>query len=380
MKLAILRPGSTISLSGNIVKKFKGEGVEVQMSGSSDLITYSIAAPLPITQNSGRAEQIDNRHVSLRYTPDQLAFRVQSSVIAAAHDFWDKNDFTILTTPKIVGAASESGSEVFELDYFGRPAYLAQSPQFYKQMAMAGGVRAFAEIGPVFRAEPSDTPRHLAEFSMVDMEVAWIEENHRHLMTLEETFLRDIFNKVNDKHGDAIKKVFNASLELPNEPFPRITHAEAREILSGKGIHLAENEDIRTEAERVLGDYFMKQDGHPFYFVEEYPVDARVFYHQRPAGKPNLTKSFDLMFKGVEITTGAIREHRPDVLKAQAEEKVPGLSVEPGMQNYFKSFEHGCPPHGGFAIGLGRLVQKMLDRPSIQDVTYLPRTMQRLTP
>ena len=179
------------------------------MSGSSDLITYSIAAPLPITQNSGRAEQIDNRHVSLRYTPDQLAFRVQSSVIAAAHDFWDKNDFTILTTPKIVGAASESGSEVFELDYFGRPAYLAQSPQFYKQMAMAGGVRAFAEIGPVFRAEPSDTPRHLAEFSMVDMEVAWIED-HRHLMTLEETFLRDIFNKVNDKHGDAIKYLMPA--------------------------------------------------------------------------------------------------------------------------------------------------------------------------
>jgi aspartyl-tRNA synthetase len=378
-KISSLRPGSTISLSGPVAKKYKGEGVEIQLSNTSDLTIHSIADPLPITQNSGRAEHFDNRHVSLRYKPDQLAFQVQSSVIAAAHDFWDRNDFTIITTPKIVGAASESGSEVFELDYFGRPAFLAQSPQFYKQMAMAGGIRAFAEIGPVFRAEPSDTPRHLAEFTMVDMEVAWVDD-HKALMTLEESFLRDIFRKVNEKHGDEIKRVFGASIELPEEAFPSITHGEAREILATKGIDIGENEDIRTEAERVLGAHFMEQGGHPFYFVEEYPVDARVFYHQRPEGKPTLTKSFDLMFKGVEITTGAIREHRPEVLKAQAEEKVVGLSTEPGMQNYFKSFAHGCPPHGGFAIGLGRLVQKMLDRPSIQDVTYIPRTMQRLEP
>lgn len=377
-QISELRPGSTVTVTGFVAKKLKGEGLEVVLTGSHPLTIHSIALALPISEESGRSEKLDHRQVSLRFSRDQLSARVQSSVIAAAHEFWAENNFTIMTTPKILGAASESGSEVFELDYFGRPAFLAQSPQFYKQMAIAGGVRAFAEIGPVFRAEPSDTTRHLAEFTMVDMEVAWVSDHHS-LMALEESFLRGIFNSVSMILGDEIKCVFGTSLELPKNPFPIISHEEARRILATKGVIVGEKEDMRTEAERTLGNYFLER-GHPFYFIEKYPADARVFYHQRMEDAPSLTKSFDLIYKGVEITTGAIREHRPEVLMRQAEEKVPGLTSEPGMKNYFGTFIYGCPPHGGFAIGLGRLVQQMLGAASIQDVIFLPRTMQRLEP
>ncbi|MDQ0458336.1 aspartate--tRNA(Asn) ligase [Rhizobium paknamense] len=377
-KISRIRPGSTISLTGQLARKPSGDGIEIALTGASELLIHSIASALPVTEESGRAEKLDHRQVSLRFVRDHLAGRVQSSIIAAAHEFWAANDFTIMATPKILGAASESGSEVFELDYFGRPAFLAQSPQFYKQMAIAGGVRAFAEIGPVFRAEPSDTNRHLAEFTMIDMEVAWVTD-HRALMTLEESFLRQVFRRVDDVLGAEIKRVFGTSLELPPDQFPIISHEEGRRILASKGLIIGEKEDMRTEAEKVLGSHFL-ESGHPFYFIEKYPVDARVFYHQRFDDQPRITKSFDLIYNGVEITTGAIREHRPDILMQQAEEKVPGLTKEPGMKNYFETFMYGCPPHGGFAIGLGRLVQQMLGASSIQDVIFLPRTMQRLEP
>ena len=347
--------------------------------GRLELIPESVVienlaeTPLPIDDRTGPEGRLDWRFLDVRRRPAaRLVFEVQTTVEQAMREFAYASGCTELHTPKLMGTASESGAEVFTVGYFGRQAYLAQSPQFYKQMAIAGGVDRVFEVGPVFRAEPSFTSRHATEFTGVDVELAWIS-SVEDVMAFEERMLAHVLAAVAAAHGAEIEELFKVSVRVPAVPFPRLTMAEALSI-SGAS---AGQDDLDPAGERAVSARVLAETGHEFAFVTEFPASARPFYHLRPAGQPHLTASFDLLWKGLEITTGAQREHRYDVLLAQLAEK--GLAPEP-MRSYLDCFRYGCPPHGGFGLGLGRLLMVLLGLDSIRDATFLFRGPNRLVP
>jgi len=266
--------------------------------------------------------------------------------------------------------------------YFGRTAYLAQSPQFYKQMAIAAGVDRVFEIGPVFRAEPSYTSRHATEFTGVDVELGWISSVEE-VMDFQERMMASVLASVAAEHGEAIRAAFGVEVTVPAVPFPRVTMAEARSVAGGSGSGPRGDSgarprgDLDPVGERAVGAYAREAFGHEFVFVTAYPADARPFYHMRPVGSPDLTCSYDLLWNGLEITTGAQREHRYDVLLRQLAAK--GIAAEP-MLDYLRCFQYGCPPHGGFGLGLSRLLMVLLGLSSIREATFLFRGPNRLTP
>ena len=338
-------------------------------------------APLPIDARTGQEGRLDWRFLDLRRRgAARLVFAVQTTVERAMREFAFAAGCTEMHTPKLMGTASESGAEVFQVGYFGRPAYLAQSPQFYKQMAIAGGIDRVFEVGPVFRAEPSFTSRHTTEFTGVDVELGWID-SVEDVMSFEERMLARVLSAVAAAHGAAIEEHFKTEVTVPRVPFPRLTLAEAQSlsrttVLPTTGADSG-RDDLDPAGERAVSARVLAETGHEFAFVTEYPASVRPFYHLRPAGQPHLTASFDLLWKGLEITTGAQREHRYDVLLAQAAAK--GLAPDP-MRWYLDCFRYGCPPHGGFGLGLGRLLMALLGLDSIRDATFLFRGPNRLTP
>jgi aspartyl-tRNA synthetase len=321
-------------------------------------------APLPVDERSGPEHRLDWRFLDVRRRPGaREVFAVQTTVESAMREFAFANGCTEMHTPKLMGTASESGAEVFRLGYFGKDAYLAQSPQFYKQMAIAAGIDRVFEVGPVFRAEPSFTSRHATEFTGVDVELAWIDDVED-VMDFEERMLVHVLAAAANRHG--------LDVSIPFLPFPRITMAEAQRTLRAQGWD-GPAADLNPEGERLLA----AEAGHEFAFVTRYPASARPFYHMRPADRPDLTLSYDLLWKGLEITTGAQREHRYDVLLRQAAEK--GLSPGP-MRDYLDCFRYGCPPHGGFGLGLGRVLMVLLGLDSLREATFLFRGPNRLAP
>jgi aspartyl-tRNA synthetase len=293
-------------------------------------------------------------------------------------EFWLKNDFIEIHSPKIMGAPSESGAELFSIPYFEKTAYLAQSPQFYKQMAMAAGFEKVFEIGPVFRADPSFTSRHMTEFTGVDMEMSWIA-SHEDVMAFMERWLAYTYEKVGEKHADSIEATFGVKLEVPEVPFPRVTMADAHKLLKEIGYKLPPEKkyDLDPGAERAIGAHFKETQGHDYVFVTDWPFEARPFYHMLVPEDPGLTRSFDLLGKGLEVATGAQREHRYEKLSAQALEK--GLTLEP-IQNYLNYFRYGTPPHGGFGFGLSRFMMIMLNLANIREAVFIFRGPTRLTP
>ena len=271
---------------------------------------------------------------------------------------------------------SESGAELFEVKYFERKAYLAQSPQFYKQMAMASGFEKVFEIGPVFRANPSFTSRHDTEFTGYDIELSFIE-SHYDVMAEEEQWIAAMMKAAKEKYGEEIKRVFGREMVVPRIPFPKVTLAEAKATLKGLNVPSESNGDLSPEEERQLGEYIKEKEGHEFVFITDYPKEFRAFYHMRYADNPMITKGFDLLFNGLEITTGAQREHRYDVLVEQAKEK--GLTLD-SITFYLNFFKYGCPPHGGLGFGPSRFLMKMLGLSNVREVTYLYRGVKRLEP
>jgi aspartyl-tRNA synthetase len=368
-----LTPESAVRVKGKVVanKVVSLGGLEIVPERVT--VENRAATPLPIDDKTGPEGRLDWRFLDVRRRQEaRLVFAVQATVEKAMREFAYANGCTEMHTPKLMGTASESGAEVFELGYFGRSAYLAQSPQFYKQMAIAAGIDRVFEIGPVFRAEPSYTSRHATEFTGVDVELAWITDVED-VMDFEERMLAHVLAAVEKEHGEAIRDLLGTDVTVPEVPFPRITMAEAHEILGTPGEHA----DLDPSGERAVAAHMRERTGHEFVFVTRYPASVRPFYHMRPAGEPDLTLSFDLLWRGLEITTGAQREHRYDVLLGQAAEK--GLRPEP-MRDYLSCFRYGCPPHGGLGLGLGRLLMALLGLDSIREATFLFRGPNRLTP
>ncbi|PYC81332.1 aspartate--tRNA(Asn) ligase [Streptomyces tateyamensis] len=352
--------------------------------GGLELVPQSVevlaraAGPLPVDEQSGIEHRLDWRFLDIRRRPAaQLLFAVQTTLEAGMREYAHAQGATEMHTPKLMGTASESGAEVFKLGYFGGEAYLAQSPQFYKQMAIAAGIDRVFEIGPVFRAEPSFTARHATEFTGVDVELAWTRDAEE-VQAFEEAMIAHALALVAERHGAAIRAEFGVEVVVPQLPFPRITMAEAQELLRAHGWDRGgEKADLDPEGERLLCALLAERTGHEFVFVTHYPSSIRPFYHARPAGQPDLTLSFDLLWKGLEVTTGAQREHRHEVLAAQAAEK--GLALEP-LADYLRSFQYGCPPHGGFGMGLARMLMVLLGLGSIREAVFLFRGPNRLTP
>ena len=376
-QVSALAPESAITLTGTVAadERVKLAGLELRVE---ELQVDSPAEPeLPIAPDSALDKRMDWRYLDLRRPDRRLIFAIQTTVEAAMREFWGKEGFMELHSPKLMGSASESGAELFRVEYFERTAYLAQSPQFYKQMAMSAGFGRVFEIGPVFRANPSFTSRHDTEFTSVDVEIAWID-SHEDVMAFEEAWLAHALAAVAAEHGEQIEQTFGARVTVPTLPFPRITLAAAKELLRDRGEPAADAQlDLDPAAERALSAAVLERDGHEFVFVTDYPVAVRPFYHMRHAENPGLTKSFDLLWRGIEITTGAQREHRHGQLTAQAAEK--GVDTGP-ISYYLDFFRFGCPPHGGFGFGLTRLLMQLTAQDNVREVTFLYRGPHRLTP
>ncbi|HEV3047930.1 MAG TPA: aspartate--tRNA(Asn) ligase [Solirubrobacteraceae bacterium] len=376
-RVSSLAAESAVTLTGTVVadERVKLGGLELRLEA---MRVDSPAEPeLPIAADSALDKRIDWRYLDLRRPDRRLIFEVQSTAEHAMREYWREQGFIELHSPKLMGSASESGAELFKVEYFDRQAYLAQSPQFYKQMAMAAGFGKVFEVGPVFRANPSFTSRHDTEFTSVDVEISWIT-SHEDVMAFEERWLTHVLERVSELHGEQIEEAFGQKLTVPTLPFPRITLDAAKELLDESGYDPpAAGQDLDPPSERALSALIAQHEGHEFAFVTDYPTSVRPFYHMRHPDEPTLTKSFDLLWKGIELTTGAQREHRYEQLIAQALEK--DVEIE-SIQYYLDFFRFGAPPHGGFGFGLTRLLMQMLGQDNVREVTFLYRGPHRLEP
>lgn len=372
-EIAGVLPHSVITVEGPVVANefVKMGGVEML---PEKLKVDSRAEALPLGPDANIDTRLDYRWIDLRTEKNQLMFEMQTELVKSFREFCLERNFIEIHTPKLIGTASESGSDVFELDYFDGKAYLAQSPQFYKQMAMASGFERIFETGPVFRAEKSNTNKHATEFTGFDLEISYID-SYEDVMKFEEEVLTYALKNLKEKYGEKSKEIFGKEIVVPTLPFPRIKLADLYADLKtmyGFEVPAEEMNDLTTEAERLCKKYAMDKYGHEFLFVTDYPKDKRAFYHMRKDGIP---QGYDLIWNGVEITTGAQREHRYDVLKAQAQEK--GLDND--VKFYLEFFKYGCPPHGGFGLGVDRLTMILTDY-TIKEVEFLFRGPNRITP
>jgi aspartyl/asparaginyl-tRNA synthetase len=376
-----LRRESAVVATGTVRRRGPGDsrgaaGLEVVLE---DLQVVGPAqAEVPIGDGTPLEERLDWRFLDLRRPRNRLVFDVQTTVEEAMRTVWWQEGFVELHSPKLRPTPNKSGSELFTVEYFGRKAYLAQSPQFYKQMAMASGLDRIFEIGPVFRANPMVTSRHDTEFTSVDVEMSWVESHHD-VMAFEERWLQRVIEAVGDAHGAAIAREFGVDVVVPETPFPRVHMSQAHEILAAAGHRVTGKKegDLDAAGERLVAEHVAREQGHEFVFVTDYPEWIRPFYHMRAADDPARTRSFDLLWKGLEITTGAQREHRPEVLAAQASAR--GVPLGP-IGYYLDFFRFGCPPHGGFGLGLTRFLMSLLGVDDVRVVTYLHRGPTRITP
>ena len=382
-----ITPDSVISVTGVCSESeyVKLNGLEVI---PETIVVESVAAALPIQREeipatkkkpavpkSGVDERLDYRWIDLRTDKNQLLFKLQTAITRALRDFVLDREFIEVHTPKLIATASESGSEVFEVSYFERKAYLAQSPQFYKQMAMAAGFDRFFEVGPVFRAEKSFTSKHATEFTCFDVEFSYIK-SFRDVMQFEAELLTDMLAKVKAQYGEQLEALYGLTIDVPALPFPEVTLADLYKGLEedfGFTVPEEEKGDLTTEAERLSYEWVKKHYNHEFLFITDYSAEKRAFYHMRDEN--GVPQGYDLIWRGVAITTGAQREHRYEVLKKQAEEK--GLDQD--VKFYLEFFKYGCPPHGGFGLGIDRLTM-LLTGLHINEAEFLFRSPKRLTP
>ena len=372
-----LSQGTFVRATGELKhdERVKLGGIEIRLT-SLEVETAAIPET-PIAADSGIDKRMDWRFLDLREPRHNLIFRVQTTFEHALRQYWVDNGFVEIHTPKLMASASESRAELFELPYFETTAYLAQSPQIFKQMAQAAGFGRVFEIGPAFRADPSFTSRHATEFTSVDTEISWID-SHEDVMKVHEDLLVAGFTAVKEKHGEEIERLFGVEVTVPSTPFPRIPLAEAKRIVAERGYEIPrEDDDMDPEGERQISAYVKETFGHEFVFLTDYASTIRPYYHMRHPEDPSITRSYDLIFNGVEISTGAQREHRVDILEQQAAEK--GLSVEE-LEDVLAFFRYGIPPHGGFGMGLARVLMLMLHLSNLRETTYLFRGPTRLTP
>ena len=370
---------STVKIKGKLIKNENVKLNGMEIIPSSIIVTSKSEEELPFNykdlDNVNLDTRLDYRFIDLRNEKNSLIFKAQSELVKYLREYLYNNNFTEIHTPKLIGTASESGSEVFEVKYFDSKAYLAQSPQFYKQMAMASGFERIFEVGPVFRAEKSNTNRHATEFTGFDLEFSYID-SYEDVMEIEEDILIAGLTKVKELYGEDIKRLYNTEVFIPKKPFPRIKLQDLYQELHKRYKYEIPTEDVgdmNSEAEKLAARYAMEEYGHEFIFITDFAKTKRAFYHMR---KDEVPQGYDLIWRGTEITTGAQREHRYDILCEQAREKGLGKDVE----FYLEFFKYGCPPHGGFGLGVDRLTMLLLGTSTLKETMFLFRGPNRLTP
>jgi len=376
-QISSLTGGTFVRIEGTLKldERVKLGGLEVKISS---LEIAGIAEPEPpIAEDSSVDKRMDWRFLDLRRPAANLFFRAQTAFEHGIRSWWVDNQWIEIHTPKLMASPSESRAELFEVEYFDTTAYLAQSPQLFKQMAQSAGFGAVFEIAPAFRADPSFTARHATEFTSIDAEMSWVDSHHD-VMDMHESVIRAGIAEVAARHGEALSTILDIEVGVPEAAFPRVSLAQARDIVVSSGYESPrEDGDLDPESERRLCAHIEETTGHPFVFVTDYDSAIRPFYHMRHDDNPALTKSYDLLYRGTEISTGAQREHRIDVLVAQATER--GMDLKE-IGGYLDFFRHGVPSHGGFGMGLARVMMLMLNQPSIRETTFLFRGPNRLTP
>ncbi|MGA7669177.1 MAG: aspartate--tRNA(Asn) ligase [Nitrolancea sp.] len=376
---AALHPESVLVIDGLAVHSEQAPGgvelraehidvlVEPHEPPPFDLFRPQIAAQLPTV--------LDRAPVALRHTKLRARFRLMAAALKGFRNTLDGLGFTEIATPKIVASATESGANVFQLDYFGQPAFLAQSPQFYKQM-MVGVLERVYEVGPVFRAEPHDTPRHLNEYLSLDVEMGFIRD-HTSVMAVATRVIAGMVESTTSADQVNIMLENRDSLSPPTD-IPSIHFAEAMDLIGlATGEDLSGENDLAPAHERWLGDWARREHGSEFLFVTGYPMAKRPFYTHPDRSRPEYSNSFDLLFRGLEIVTGGQRLHRyKDYLEALA---ARGADAEP-YEGYLQAFKHGMPPHGGFALGVERFIARLCGISNVRETTLFPRDLHRLTP
>ena len=365
---------SVIRATGEMKKEKNAPGgVEMHPTRIEVLSRAEPELPIPVvTKGSEETDlpiRLDYRWLDLRKPEKAKIFKIWTEFEKGWRKYWDENNFIQLYPPAFMSTPSESGSEVFEVNYFDRKAYLAQSPQFYKQMAMAAGFEKIFMVSPVFRAEPSFTTRHLTEFTGWDFEISYIK-NHHDVMDAEEGMIIVGFKQLLEKFPDL-------GITVPTQPFPRMTMVEAKKVLAKLNITGPEKYDLSPEEERAISEYVLTERGHEFVFITDYHKSKSAFYHMRLEVDSDRSRRADLLYRGIEVTTLAQREHRPEILESQAKEK--GLDLD-SLKDYLNFFRYGCPPHGGAGIGPGRFIMKILDLPNVREATFVPRDVNRLNP
>ena len=383
-KVSNLKPQSVVQLMG-IVNKRPANQVkadmktgEIEVSAKSLEVLNMAETPLPIEisedTSTGLDKRLDYRFLDVRRQRTTDIFSIRSKIYALSVSFFDTEKFVAIQTPKLTASGVESGAEEFKIPYFGKTASLAQSPQIYKQMFVVSGLERVYEIGTIFRAEKSHTTRHLTEFTGIDFEMGFIESEHD-VMAVIEKYFQFLIKGLQKECKEELARL-NVHLRVP-KAIPTLSLYDARKILKEQGKIIPEEEDLDAEGERMIGEYVLKTFDSDFVFMLDYPWGKRPFYHMRPEKNKKITKSFDLVFRGVEIATGAQREHRLDILEAQCKEK--GLDLKK-LPFYRDIFRYGVPPHGGVGLGLDRITEQMLDLGNIREAILLPRDPERLTP
>jgi aspartyl-tRNA synthetase len=378
-KILALNREDVLAVSGTVKASKEAPGGLEIVPGEIRVIGRSEPnLPIEVVTKKTPAEfptRLDVRFLDLRKPEVAAIFSVKDAVTTAIRNYLEGSGFIEIHTPKIIAEASEGGSEVFKVKYFDREAYLAQSPQFYKQMMMAAGFDKVYEIAPAFRAELSRTTRHVAEILMLDMEMSFIR-SVEDVMAVFEKLMVAVTEFVVNNEKRALD-VLGRKVEVPKMPFPRITVAEAKEMLKEKGLKYPDDVEIDTAGEKALGELVLEKFGHQFVFLTEFPWAEAKFYHRQKPSNHKVAERCDLIYNGVEIATLTQREHRYDILIKQAKERK--VTTEK-LKFYLDSFRYGMPPHGGCGVGVDRIVQQMLGLPTVQEAILFPRTRERITP
>jgi len=382
-KLRGLQIGTLLTIEGNVIADERAPGGSEIHDPSLTIIEAVTDEPpieidKPLDHKSENQDTLfEHRTIGLRNIQEADIFRIQATVTRSIRNYFDANDFVEIHTPKLLAEATEGGAEVFKLDYFGKEATLAQSPQFYKQM-MVGVFERVYEIAPVYRAEPSATTRHMTEYTSVDGEMGFIT-----LADLEDFLsglLHAVVTQAWDKHEDALKRR-NQTKPVLAEKIPVISMSEIHEKYSkATGENTNGEKDLRPDEERWICDYAKKNLGSEAVFVSEWPASEMKFYHKANADNPEIADRVDLLFRGVEITTGSMRENNYATVVKQLEDLAGGNPDDAGYQPFLSAMKYGMPPHGGFGLGLERLTQKLVGLNSVKEATLFPRDLNRLSP
>ena len=368
---------SVVRVHGTVVKNAESRlGFEIAPSTVEVLAASEAPLPLGVVDKVGVEfdTRLDNRFLDLRKRNVQAIFRIRSLVCRGLREHLASRGYLEVQTPKLAGAGAEGGATLFATDYFGRRAFLSQSPQLYKQSLMATGFDRVFEIGPAFRAEPSDTVRHLTESTMFDGEVAWIASQEDVLRELEDAVVAAI--RYAAHHGEAEFGALGVTPTVPGTPLVRLPYSEALEVLRDMSKRVRDGEDIDTEGEKLLAKA-MAGRGHEMFYIVNYPTAVKPFYVMAHDDDAESTHSFDLEFRGDELASGGQREHRQEKLIA----RMRALGLDPAsFEFYLKPFRYGMPPHGGWGFGIDRFVWKLLDLPNIREAVLFPRDRNRLVP